>query len=71
MKFSFKHSTDYKWTTTTSLEVLEKAIAKLGIGGQETIEVKRCCEHKKTWNNGGIKTCNQCGEQLEVTTYRD
>lgn len=41
------------------------------LGPKDTLEIKQRCDHKKTWVDNGIRTCKDCGEQLEVTSYRD
>lgn len=51
------------------MDDLADAIYDLGPRG--TIEIKQVCEHEKTWNDHGIRTCENCGQQLEVTSYRD
>ena len=71
MKFRFKHWKSDKWVSTSSMKVLEKAISKLGQGGLEIIEVRKDCSHKDTFVDDGIRCCKLCGEQLEVTSYRD
>ena len=71
MKFSYKRYMSDKWKTTTSLEVLKKEISKLGKGVTETLEIKRFCDHENTFVDDGVKCCKDCGEQLEVTSWRD
>lgn len=71
MKYRYKHWLDNEWKTTSSLTVIGKTVAKLGRGVNEVLEIRRECPHKNTWNDDGIKTCHLCGEQLEVTSYRD
>ncbi len=69
-KVSYKRFRTFgKWKTTSSLKVLEREIDKLGIG--DALDIMFHCNHKKTWNDRGIKTCKDCGTQLEVTSYRD
>jgi hypothetical protein len=60
---------DGKWRRVESMDDLADAIYDLGPRG--TIEIKQVCEHEKTWNDHGIRTCENCGQQLEVTSYRD
>jgi hypothetical protein len=72
MKFSYKRwLTVDKWKTTNSFKVLEKEIAKLGRGSNDVLEIRRFCEHRNKWSDQGIITCKDCGEQLEITSYRD
>lgn len=50
------------------MKVLEREIDKLTVG--DALDIMVHCDHKTTWNDGGIKTCKDCGFQLEVTSYR-
>jgi hypothetical protein len=37
----------------------------------DRLEIALACEHETTHVQDGIKSCLVCGEQLEVTSYRD
>jgi hypothetical protein len=37
----------------------------------DEIIVRLECDHKNTWVENGIKRCKDCGDELEITSYRD
>ena len=58
-----------KWRAMQGLDDLAYALYDLSL--RDTLEVKPVCDHTKTWVDSGIKICKDCGEQLEVTSFRD
>ena len=60
---------DGKWHHMNGMDGLMSAIFSLG--SQDTLELKQECFHDETWVDNGIKICKNCGEQLEVTSWRD
>lgn len=66
MKVRFRNSLSQKWE-----ELDWKNVQKRIKFPTETYEIRLICEHTETWNDHGIKTCKRCGEQLEVTSWRD
>ena len=60
---------DGKWHLMRSLDSLMSAI--FALGPKDTLEIRKRCLHNDTWVESGIKTCKDCGRQLEVTSFRD
>lgn len=69
MKIKYKVSTSRKWHIAESESDIGKAIGDLL--PSETLEVKLVCDHEKTFVDNGTRICKSCGEQLEVTSWRD
>ena len=69
MKYKFRTSLTGKWKTGKTKKDLDRAISHLYI--RDTLEIKVECTHKNTWVDGGILWCKDCGEDLEVTSFRD
>lgn len=66
MKVRFRNSLSEEWE-----ELDWKDVKKRIAYPTETYEIRLLCDHKDTWVESGIKTCKRCGEQLEVTSWRD
>lgn len=60
---------DGTWHRIRDFHALSGAI--FSMGPKETMEIRQVCNHKKTWVDNGIRICKDCGQHLEVTSYRD
>lgn len=69
MKIKYKVSTSRRWSIIESENDIGAVICDLL--PSETLEVKLVCEHEKTFVDNGTRICKSCGEQLEVTSWRD
>lgn len=68
MKLLYKYKWDKEWHLT-DLKKLKSILANAGPVAR--FEVRKPCDHKKTFIDDGIKYCETCGDMIEVTSYRD
>jgi hypothetical protein len=68
MKLQYRHWMDNEWHNTTFQEL--KQVLR-NASPTDRYEVRKECNHKDTFIDGGIKICKRCGEHLEVTSWRD
>ncbi len=68
MNVIYKISNESVWCKAT-LEGLRDVLGRMTL--KDTVEVRLECHHHNTFNESGIKTCKDCGKQLEVTSWRN
>jgi hypothetical protein len=67
-KFKFRKNNG-EWCHYKLRDELTDAISRLT--NRDSLEIKIECNHEETWVENGVKICKDCGEQLEVTSFRD
>ena len=67
-KFRYRKQFNEEWNTAKSLDDLAYVIQRLH--PIERLEIRVSCDHKNTHVQDGIRSCKNCGDTIEVTSYR-
>lgn len=66
-KFRYKRIGDDEWQQISSLESLSEILKS----SNDKIILRKQCYHVNKITLDGILHCKDCGDDLEVTSYRD
>lgn len=60
---------DKNWQIVQTMGPLMDAI--MSLRPTDSLEIRDHCEHKNTYVQDGVRSCRDCGDTIEVTSYRD